>query len=152
MRRAGAFTGEIAIFSRVVPSTVLERTRYLWKIALTCMPGPFREYIGPAVRVYERNETVLWRERCWTGEASERGDSILYFFRTRFSVTSNLDYTVPHHATPPPPSLSPRRSRRRDRNFILFAVRPGARSLAYVSFVSSSPKFSMKIAVYRAET
>lgn len=100
-------------------------------------------YIGLAVRVYERNETVALAVDCQQGEderkkkreregGGKRKDSILYFFRTRFPVTSNLDYTAPR-------ATAFRAVVAGDRNFILFAVRPArlARSLAYVSCVRS---------------
>lgn len=62
----------------------------------------------------------------------ESGDSILYFFRTRFPVTGNLGYTTPHRTAR---CRFPRRSRRRPKLYSVcreFGRR--ARSLARLRF------------------
>lgn len=60
---------------------------------------------------------------------AESGDSILYFFRTRFPVTSNLDYTAPHHSTPH--CCFPHRIRRRPK---LYSVCSSPGALARLRF------------------
>lgn len=66
----------------------------------------------------KRRETKRQRGR---GGGEESGDSILYFFRTRFPVTGNLGYSTPALPLSAPQTAG-------DRNFILFAREFGRRA------------------------
>lgn len=121
-------------------------------------------YIGLAVRVYERNETVALAVDCQQGEderkkkrerdggGREKEGQYFIFLSDPLSCNqqSRLHRTARH--------CFPRRSRRRPKLYSVCSSPSTARSLARLRFLRPlsrsllSRKFSMKIAVYRAET
>jgi len=78
--------------------------------------------------VYEQSETVGRGGRLVSRESR---DGTLYFFRTRFPVTSNLDYTAPRHTTLRYGRCFPRRIRRRPK---LYSVCSSPGALARLRF------------------